>query len=307
MKFCAFCGHQLNDKDKFCLMCGEPCIEFIDDINKEEPQDIPEEKPDVEEVKQEAVIDTPVQEETIVEEKPVEEPVDENQEEVYEEQEENANEEEKVEPQENIEEAPIEDEQEEVHDEIVEEPVEEEVVAAEEIVEEKTAEEVPAIESKEEIPAEEVNEEKVEAIEEAEEEAVPEADNSVMEAAELFMTGHESSNEEDSFLAQVVEAEKTNKQEEIEENKVKLFFIPMILLLFSFFSAIIYLLGRRVPLMLLAVASTGTLFVGSIVLLCIKKIGKVTKFFAIIAILISLALAGFIIITMLGTMPGGGN
>ena len=53
MKFCAYCGAKLKDEDKFCLMCGEKCIDFFDE-NEEYASNLEAENKKLEEEKLEA-------------------------------------------------------------------------------------------------------------------------------------------------------------------------------------------------------------------------------------------------------------
>ena len=53
MKFCAYCGAKLKDEDKFCLMCGEKCIDFFDE-NEEYASSLEVENKRLEEEKLEA-------------------------------------------------------------------------------------------------------------------------------------------------------------------------------------------------------------------------------------------------------------
>lgn len=53
MKFCAYCGAKLKDEDKFCLMCGEKCIDFFDE-NEEYASSLEAENKRLEEEKLEA-------------------------------------------------------------------------------------------------------------------------------------------------------------------------------------------------------------------------------------------------------------
>ena len=53
MKFCAYCGAKLKDEDKFCLMCGEKCIDFFDE-NEEYASNLEAENKRLEEEKLEA-------------------------------------------------------------------------------------------------------------------------------------------------------------------------------------------------------------------------------------------------------------
>lgn len=323
MKFCAFCGRQLEDKDKFCLMCGEACIEFIDDLPMPQIEENgkPEEKevaPSKEEIKEETTIieepveeelaeeekveetkEEPVQEETPIEEEQIEEPVQEIIEEVIE------DEEVKVEPTLEV--------VEETKKEPTPEVIEEEEVKAEstlEIVEETKEEPTPEVieepeeEVKEEEPIKEepIPEKKEEkTVEEpVKEEKAPEVDQSIEEAVELFMYGHDSSKED-------FEKEALQATQEFGDKK-ELLFVPILTILLAVAGALAYMLFKDaigLPMLIIAGALELVLFVIAIILIANKKIGKFTKWGAIISILIGVGLILLIIITYLSIMPGG--
>lgn len=293
MKFCAFCGRQLEDKDKFCLMCGEPCIEYIDDLPmpqiKEEQKEEIIVAPSIEEIPQEEI------KEEQFEETPVEEElVEESQEPVIEE---TSSEEVQIEE-------PIQDITEEIYQEEADEEIEHlpEETKEEEIIQEEQVEE-----SEPEVVVEEV-EEIEETSEPVEEEPLVTEPEEVI--SEPFVEDNNSQTIEENYTYNVEEEYEAAlaKVNEAEAKKKEPFFIPIIVLLLAALSAVTYMLFRDIigiPLLIGAASLDLILFVLVFVFIGNKKIGKITKWSAVISILISIGLALLIVVTLFGEMPGG--
>ena len=114
------------------------------------------------------------------------------------------------------------------------------------------------------------------------------------------MYGHDSS--EEDFEKEAIQA-----AQEFGDKK-ELLFVPILTILLAVAGALAYMLFKDaigLPMLIIAGALDLVLFVIAIILIANKKIGKITKWGAIISILIGVGLILLIIITYLSIMPGG--
>ena len=311
MKFCAYCGAKLEDDAKFCLICGEKCVEFLDE--NEEPS-LEEEKLEEEKKAQEEA--ERLEQERLAEEarlKAEEEARLEAERLAKEEEERKAREEAERLEQERLEQERLEAER------LEQERLEQERLEAERLEQERLAKE-----EEERLEQERLAELKKE--EESQRLSALENEIASLKAQLAAQQQKSEVNQEPVNEGILLEepqreepvldepgAEENSLQETfIEEKKKDNFVLPLVALAVSLVSSIAYLLIKDLTefsFLSLIEAAVVTLFtlIAAIVLLANRKINKNTKWLCIINILCCVGLIAFLLITWAGTFPGGGK
>ena len=300
MKFCAYCGAKLEDDAKFCLSCGEKCVEFLDE--NEEPS---LEEPNLEEENKAQEEAERLEQERLAEEarlKAEEEARLEEERLAKEEEERKAKEEAERLEQERLEQERLEAER------LEQERLEQERLAKEE-AERQEQERLAELKKQEEDKRFVSLEEEIAALkaqlaavqkEQKPQEAINEA--TLLEEPEREEPLLDEPDAEDSQLEEIA----------MEEKKKNNYVLPIVALAVSLLSSIAYLFVKDISRFSIvnfveAVVVTLLTLVSAIVLLANRKMSKNTKWLCIINILCCIGLIAFLVITWAGTYPGGGK
>ena len=301
MKFCAYCGAKLEDDAKFCLICGEKCIDFLDE--NEEPS-LEEEKLEEEKKAQEEA--ERLEQERLAEEarlKAEEEARLEAERLAKEEEERKAREEAERLEQERLEQERLEQERLEA------ERLEQERLAKEE-AERQEQERLAELKKEEESQRLSALENEIASLKAqlAAQQQKSEVNQEPVNEGILL----EEPQREEPVLDEPGAEENSLQETFIEEKKKDNFVLPLVALAVSLVSSIAYLLIKDLTefsVLSLIEAAIVTLFtlIAAIVLLANRKINKNTKWLCIINILCCVGLIAFLLITWAGTFPGGGK
>ena len=298
MKYCAFCGAKLEDDAKFCLKCGEKCIDFIDD-NDEAPN--------------------PEEEQKRLEAERLEK---ERQEQERLKAEEAARLEAERLEKERLEKERLEAEERERQRIEEEKRLEAERLEKERLERERLEEERKKAEEEARLEAERLEKERLER-ERLEQEKAKLLEEKRLEEERQKKAAESNRNKEledeiEALRAELASMKKgepspaePKKAEKPTGTKKELVWIPIL----AFFLGLAFSLGFFFPkdtfgsmtsaIFGIGLVISGFVFVGSIVLLCLPKLGKATKWLAVVNIIASLAFVGLIVVTYLTEVPGG--